>query len=234
MDGDADELAGNLSTLRHSQAERMLARHVAVRAYMKAIGQLAADDIVIFDAEFEALEAAAKDGRLKMDAENVEAIAGLAKLVSKMATDAWRQKELRQALDEANPSLQTTIAGLRNDLGTFISDGVEFDEQTVHDYFAKMSRRVDAAGQLQRNRVNVEVFDALSTLAAVVEADHLLVFGPRAAAIPQYDQVLKKIATGHQTLVDGAADLENDALLRDMLQRAVDLRGALRKLQRSN
>ncbi len=88
----------------------------AFDAYMSGLAALAADDTVGYDSQIDGLVASVKNANI-MPNSQVEAIGGLAKILSRAALDGYKQKQLRIYLDEADPHVSIASKALADVVG---------------------------------------------------------------------------------------------------------------------
>ncbi len=253
QEGASAEVLDTIKDLREEQVRRLLALHTATTEYMRAIGQLAADDIVIYDKELDAFTKAVK-ARDWFDSQQADAYVGLAKVLFKAATDGWRQNRLKDLISESNADLQIVVGTMRDSIKKEVRDAVELENQVISNHFAKSLRRVSGArkesealaatiqskGQLDpslKTQVvralerNADGFEGVERIIVDVRTDHLAGTMRRTRALDEYDKILKNIADGHQALYDGRSDLDNKELLKNMIERANALRKAFGKVR---
>lgn len=243
---------------RSAQVVRLKALHTAVREYMQAIGALAGGNVVVYDAEFDALASEVKSNpQLRLSDSQVSAYSGLTNLVLRAATDDWRQTRLATLVDEANPHFQVVIDAMESALEKEVADAVEDEELAVDQHFGRSVRRLKAAAAQanisanalaslhDRPEMGPEIhktlseslvrsaagFEGVETLVGHMRDDQMAVFAARKQAIEEYRKILTRIAEGHQALADGKADLSSKALASSMLKRAKALKRSFAKVQ---
>ncbi len=125
---------------QHDEKKRqeplLLLEQNVVQAYMEALGELAADDLVDYSKEYDALGAAAESAKL-IAADKAEAAATLAKLLTKAATDHWRQRQLKEIIARANPPLQIVLDGLRTVMNAFEVD-LSDEKEHARNYYGSL------------------------------------------------------------------------------------------------
>jgi hypothetical protein len=200
---------------RKKQEAALLLRQVVLQAYMDALGNLAADEVVDYSKEYGNLAAAAVNAKFvgQQDAASLNAIASV---ITKATTDAWRQKKLRELIEDTNSSVQTVIQAMQQVMQAFAKD-VNNEETAATFYYRDLRKRShDPAGiaaseewaRLRRSEID-----------------------SRRQAIATYSTVLNKIGEGHQHLYDDRNNLASRANLEQMQAYAQELKKAYKALQ---
>jgi hypothetical protein len=199
---------------RKQQESGFLLMQVTVQAYMDSLGNLAADDVVDYSKEYGDLGGAISKAKFasKQDADSLTTIANV---LTKAATDAWRQKKLRGLIEGTNDSLQQVIASMQLVMHAFELD-VSIEQTAAESYYKGLYKRShDAAGI------------AAAREWAGVRSEEI---AARQEAIANYSTVLTKIGQGHQHLYDHRNDLDKDTLAQ-IKSYAQELKKAYKALQ---
>jgi hypothetical protein len=200
---------------RKNQEEGLLLEQVTLQAYMDALGKLAADDVVDYSKEYGGLNSAIVKANFA-DQAQADALSQIAGVLTKAATDAWRQKKLRELIEGTNASVQKVIAGLQQVMQGFELE--EDDEETAAASYYEGLIRIshDPAG-----------IEAAKEWAQVRSQET----GVRRDAIVAYSAVLTKIGEGHQHLYDDRNNLCSKANLEAMKTYAGELGKAYKALE---
>ncbi|MGO1080246.1 hypothetical protein [Inquilinus sp. CA228] len=204
-----------MATARKQEEAALLARLAIVESYMKALGNLSADETPSFDAELDALQGKIVKAKFVDEAEASSA-AVVVKLVLRAAADGWRQAELKEFIEEGNEPFQTIVNGLRD----IVSDGFSIaslnERQAAETYY----------GTLQKSTADPAAKAAVGEWGVyrVAEID------ARAASIKSYAAVLERISDGHQKLYDHRDDFPNPDLLRQMKEYSEYIKSIIKKL----
>jgi hypothetical protein len=211
---------------QHDEKKRqeplLLLEQDVVQAYMEALGELAADDLVDYSEEYDALGAAAQNAKL-IAADKAEAAATLAKLLTKAATDHWRQRQLKEIITRANPPLQIVLDGLRTVMNAFEVD-LSGEKEHARNYYGSL---VLAAGDKPCARCSEPAVAGLKEWQELRFAE----IEERHQAVVHYRAIIAKIAEAHQKLFDERDDLANKDTLRQIKAYARDLKKAHKALQ---
>jgi len=182
---------------REFQRNLLLLRLGIIREYMDALGALAADDLVVFDQQVEGLtqNISAMPGVSK---EEVETYSGLGKALSKAATNHWRQKELRDLIENSHGAFDSAI----NMLKKFVQVGpvADADDERIvaNRYYKDAIRSSNDSGA----KIALEEWRRY----------HLAEIKGRAISATDYVAVLEEIKGGHQRLYDQRNQLDSKAL----------------------
>lgn len=209
-----------LAAERKKQQPGLAALQQGVEGYLKAVGALAADDVIVYDSSLDAL-ATSLTGANWVSASQVQAGASLAKLLAKAATDAYRQRQLKRLIAEANADFQIVVEALagiaeRDFVGSLENEGVAADKY----YRAILAEAEHAPPQqaaiaLVRERWQ-EKQDALAAKQAACRA---------------YAQALRKIGAAHQLLYDQRHHLSARQLHAAIARYAGDIQTLRAKFQ---
>jgi len=204
----------DLTAARKTQRKELLLYHTAIDDYMDALGRLAADALVSYDDEIDGLAKAVRSTPLgTRDRSEVAAAASISKLLAKAVTDAWRQRELADLIEEANAPLQVVIAALKTEVDQGFAGDLDIEQTAIDLHYKRLER---------------ESHDPAGRAAALEwERAHRLDVDDRRRAIKAQSAILAKIARAHQVLYDQRDQLDDKELLREI----EDYARQLRKLQ---
>ena len=198
----------DLASQRALQRKGLLALHTAVEEYMRALANLAADEAVDYDKDYDALGKALTDAKF-VDQGEADAVEGLGALLTRAVTDGYRQRKLCQVIEEANAPLQTIIANLRAIVRAIEGDATGL-EDNVDTYYRTAVQNTGVAG-----------------VGAILEGWRYR-DGREAAALREaaktYGDALDAIASGHAALFESREDLDTAEVRRQMTRYANDIR----------
>lgn len=182
LDGQAAE--------RNAQVQALLLYHRAVSEYMQALAELASDKPTSFDSEIGGLADAAVKAEYIQQAEG-DAIKTIASAIANAATDFYRQRKLKQVIGEANAPLQLVLS----DMSTLVrgyEESLCIEQTDARSYYRRLEQmaRHDDKKSVEAERV---WGDGQARDTAI---DHRLV------AAKAYQNTLKRISEGHQSLYD--------------------------------
>lgn len=184
-------------------ASRLVAANKILMAYLKALERLADDKLVVYDKRIDDF-AEALDEADMFDAEKIEAARGLATVLTNAVAGEWRRKEMKKALEEANPDVQALAGVLR--------DVIEMDYARLLDVEGEAAKHY-YLGQI-REHGQAEPLAATLVLDKWREEDAAV--GDRRSAAVAAVKILDKVARGHQKLYDNRDDLSSKQI-RELL-----------------
>ena len=209
---ELDRIAKN----RSKQKEALLLRHLLIEEYMDALGQLAADEVLTYDKEIDELGAAVEKGKF-IEKKEAAAFSAIGKLLVKAVTDGWRQRKLKQLIDESNKPLQIVIGSLKQIVDEGFAGDLEIEKISVQKYYrAIILDSHDKAGITALEEWQLSKLNTINN---------------RGKAIETYSEALLKISEGHQKLYDSRDQVSSKELLGQMSRYAKDLRKAYNALK---
>ena len=197
---------------RATQQSALLLRQRIMETYMNSLGRLAADEIVDNTEELGTLSAALQN-QAGTNPQETEAYEQMAGILTRVAIDRWRQRQLQDLIEQANPPIQRILGSLQH----IVSDGFGGDLQTE-----------EAALQNYYTTLIMESNDPAGK-AALAEWKELRTsqVQERAQAVQTYRTVLDKISEGHQQLFDGRHQLDSKQVLEQVKHAVKDLQSLL-------
>jgi len=197
---------------RATQKTALLLRQSILETYMHSLGRLAADEIVDNTEKLGNLSAALQK-QAGTNPEETEAYKKIAGILTKVASDRWRQRQLRELIEQSNPPVQRILGVLKQ----IVSDGFGGDLQTeqaaIKNYYSTLIMESnDPAGK-----------------AALAEWKELRTsqVQDRSQAVQTYRTILDNISDGHQQLFDRRDALDSKQVLQQVAQSVKDLRTLL-------
>jgi hypothetical protein len=202
---------------RATQQSALLLRQALLEQYMDALGRLAADDIVDNTAELSQLSAALQSqaGANPQDTEAYEKIAGI---LTKVAGDRWRQRQLRDLIEQSNSPIQHILGSLQHIVSDGFGGDLQTEEAAIQNYYSTLiMESQDPAGK-----------------AALAEWKELRTsrLQERSQAVQTYRSLLEKISEGHQQLFDRRQDLNNTQVIQQITHSVKDLRALLETIKK--
>lgn len=201
---------------RKEQKEALVARHKIIKTYMDALGQLAADDAVVYDKELTALGSSLQNNKF-MEKPEVSAFVAISKLLAKAATDYWRQGKFREIIKEGNAPVQTLVASMKKIVEQGYAGELENESSAIGKFYKKIElESKDPAGKralLEWQKVHLSTVKTSKEEAAI------------------YVKALGKIGAGHQELYDNLDRLDAKDVLEQMKAYASYLRDAKNALE---
>lgn len=202
---------------RATQQSALLLRQSILETYMKSLGHLAADEVVDNTEELGQLSAALQS-QPATNPQEAEAYKKIAGIVTTAAVKRWRQDQLQNLIEQANPPIQQILESLRH----IVSDGFGGDQQTE-----------EAAIQNYYMTLTMESQDPAGKAAlAEWKEFRMTQVGERSEAIKIYGKVLDKISDGHQGLFDQRQNLTKKEVLQQVGNSVKDLRTLLKTIKK--
>ncbi|MBO3459858.1 hypothetical protein G7B40_010735 [Aetokthonos hydrillicola Thurmond2011] len=167
-----------------------------VIGYIKALGSLAADDLTNYDPQLDSIASSLK--QLKFNTNQVEAGSGIAKVLFRVATNKYRQKQLKIVVVSTDKDFQTYIQGLSKAItDNYINGALETEKLAVDNYYREYLGDVLNSNSAN-NAQGVTAITGLdnqwqNTKTTIIEKQKLG---------EAYVNALNDIAKGHQKLTD--------------------------------
>lgn len=194
---DLDRIAAE----RAAQGERLRLWHRLIEEYMEALGQLAADEAVVYDKEINALGKAATEAKF-LSAQDADAFSAVTRTLLRLVADGWRRRQISRLIEETNQPFQAVVSALRTVVRQGFGSDAANERAAINKHYSDLVvQSRDQAG-----------------IAALKEWQELRISGveDREKAIGAYGEILDRIAAAHQRLYNGRKDLPAKALLADM------------------
>jgi hypothetical protein len=187
---------------RKAQQPALLALHKCVEEYMSALGALASDELVSYDKSIDSLAGDVKKAKL-IDDSKAEAFASLTKLIAKAATDLYRQRKLKQMINDANKDFQVVITAMIDIVGKDFTSSLDNEATAVDKYYEEIKTISEKAPPQQA---------AIALLKDKWQEKKDEVEAKRQACV-LYVKTLKTIGDGHKLLFDNKDKLSTKQVL---------------------
>lgn len=206
--------------IRAAQADALILQLDLVADYMAALALLADDKATDYSEDMGALTSAMqKTGWVGSD--GISAAGGLISTLLNAATEAWREDQVTELIEEANGPLQTLLAGsLRDIVDQDFRRDLQIEAGIQKNYFDGLLDDEDASPAAKA---------ALGEWLTVRQAEN----SRRQDKVDTYLQVLDQIAEGHQKLYDNRNELDGVALAKDLFKLAKKVRSNVKDLVKS-
>jgi hypothetical protein len=213
----------------HGELEAQKMRREAQRAsldilqqtvtdYMQALGGLASGEIRAFDKSLEDLSKNLNDATL-LDNNEKDAVGALSTILARTVTATYRLHKLKKIVQEGNQPLQDVINATRRIVKKGMIGDLRVESTLVERYYDNFMLAPDNP-----------VEPVAMALAKEAKAEALSSVDNRIRSVQAYDDVLEKIARGHQYLYDHRDMIGNDEFDRQLKQYIGELRSAYKSL----
>jgi hypothetical protein len=213
----------------HGELEAQKMRREAQRAsldilqqtvtdYMQALGGLASGEIRAFDKSLEDLSKNLNDATL-LDNNEKDAVGALSTILARTVTATYRLHELKKIVQEGNQPLQDVINATRRIVKKGMIGDLRVESTLVERYYDNFMLAPDNP-----------VEPVAMALAKEAKAEAMGRVDNRIRSVQAYDNVLEKIARGHQYLYDHRDMISNDEFDRQLKQYIGELRSAYKSL----
>lgn len=219
LEGNADGVAllKNIAEDRKKQQMVLLTLHKTISQYMKALGELASDEVVP-DKPWEETKKdliAINDGRKHhfIEDDEIAACVNLSKLVPKMLTDLYRQQKLKGIIFKTNKDFQVIITALEKFVEFVYIPSLENEKAYCGNYYSGIisAAREDPPQEAAIGLLREKQFDREDAVDAKVAAARL------------YLDILNKIGKGHQLLYDDVNSISSKQVLANIAKFGEDI-----------
>jgi hypothetical protein len=189
-----------------------------VTDYMQALGGLASGEIRAFDKSLEDLSKNLNDATL-LDNNEKDAVGALSTILARTVTATYRLHKLKKIVQEGNQPLQDVINATRRIVKKGMISDLRVESTLVERYYDNFMLAPDNP-----------VEPVAMALAKEAKAEAMGRVDNRIRSVQAYDNVLEKIARGHQYLYDHRDMIGNDEFDRQLKQYIGELRSAYKSL----
>lgn len=203
--------------VREAQADALRLQLALVAEYMGALAALSANGAADFSEDFDGLTGTLKKSGQASEA-TVDAVGGLVRTLLNATAQAWQRDKVGDLIEQANPSLQSLLAGqLRSIVDQDFRRDLENEALLLDLYFEDLLKRSDASPTAKA---------ALNEWFILRKAENVR----RVASLDAYLGVLDKIAEGHRKLFESRNDLDAVQLVKDLYKLAKEIRDNVKQL----
>lgn len=210
--------------LRKRDAQRLRQVQKVLEAYARALGALAASDLISYEREIDALNRSIVDAKLATSAQT-DIYAKIAKFGFELATDVFRRNKIRQLITTYNPAIQKATRNLI----TIVEDGYLIALKDERDYFDKyVSGPANLITGSEENRQNFEGLQGIVGVVAKSQDDALDKKKENAKALVKG---MRSFAQGHQQLAENINKVSFKETVSVARQYAEQLRDILKSFR---
>ena len=209
---------------RKRDTKRLRDAQKVLEAYARALGALAASDLISYDKEIDALNHSLVDGNYATSGQT-DLYAKVAKFGFQLVTDIYRREKIRKLLVTYNPAIQRATRNLI----AAVNDGYLVALKDERDYFDKyVSGPANAITGSEENREKLEGLQGIVGVVAQTQDEVLQKKKQNAEALVAG---MRAFAQGHQQLAENINKVsfkETVSVARDY---ANQLRGILKSFR---
>lgn len=222
---------------RSAEQEALLSIQRVMAEYMKALAELADDELISFDKSVDSLTEGLKGLDVLNDSELL-AFSSITKLLTRAMTDGYRQRQLKLIITKSNDHLKKLISRQEELILTYIDD-LSAEKKSIDSYYGdaivnslqvivvkskkeklELERR---SRLLKRNYGDIilqEIEDPYKQSILMILRDNmkdrLNFISKKQISARNYINVLETIRKGHQKLFDGRDELRSAELLANI------------------
>ena len=183
--------------------------------YMEALAAVADDGVVDYKKQITEVSSAASGAKF-VEKADADLISGALNLIAKLATDASRQKLLREMVTRSDPAIQNITQALSESVQTAYL-GMLNNEGIALEGFVK-------SPEIDKN-------PGSSRLARLVLRDYKSEIESRKKTVGTYVKALEKIAEGHATLAQHIGSFSSKEFITQMREFETELKELHKQLK---
>lgn len=244
--------------LYNSERERLIKANGILVAYMKTMGDLAADDLTNFDKNIDGFGKAVTSAKLLNDAQST-ALMNLGKFLSHIATEGYRRKKLKEVIKTTNGDVQVATSALSDIVQKNYILQLQNEQLAMETYYRRLAAEESAFTQFQVSNARTALLAAKNRGETISDPSVLNIlnkntkvsspavlddlktkFEAKNAAINlrikgagAYVKILKQVGEAHQKLYDNADRLSSRELLSSMLSYAKTIKSLAGDFQKA-
>jgi len=183
----------------------------SVRGYLDGLTNLSNNELTSY--KMDALTKVLTEGdfgSIKIEKEQVEAYSKISKILLKAFTDEYRKRKIKEYVLSANEPIKVLITFLDFNLSSNLIGNLRVQKNSIEEYSFELLKD-STLSKIEKRKV---IEDYYSRINKIEEKEKELV---------TYSKALKKIAEGHQKLVDNIETLSKDEIKELLTQYASDI-----------
>jgi hypothetical protein len=203
---------------RAKQRSRLWSVQRILGHYFRTLGDLAASSLPSANPEIGALATALEGAKGAVGAsavtnETIEAAGSIAKVLTRLSLDGWRQARIAEIVREVDPSVQKVVAGLGEVVRKDFAASLDQEAEAIRSYFETALADARSRGEEE----------AAGRLARYLEAQALDGVEARRLRLAPYAEALAKVGKGHAELAANAGTLDGKTLVEKLKQLSKEL-----------
>ncbi|MBA3765896.1 MAG: hypothetical protein H0W99_02695 [Acidobacteria bacterium] len=222
------------------QQKRLIEANAVLINYLATMGDLAADDLTSYDKGLEGLGSSFTKGNIFNDAE-VSAVQGLVGFLLKAASEGYRRKKLKSALEDQNSHIQTLTKALRRLVAQNYILQLQNERDEMRNYYSTSillyrdyMRQLVARTAEERAQQGQLVQDPLPIIQVKrLWDDEETEIAKKIEAANAYAKALDSIAEGHQKLYESRNNLGSKEVVRTALTYAKTIQSVVEDFRKA-
>jgi len=222
---DVEDDKGEKATDEKRQAayENLIKIHQSLTAYMQTLAQLAGEDTFSLSKDVGALSGSIQQlPELGIGTDQVEAYTGIVQIVARWSTTGKQERAVRKMVEEADPSVQKLLAGMRHLVGLYRKTNQNERARVVGVFEVQIPFTGEPKdvllNRLARAHVQAKTWEYKQADQQYAKAE----------------KALAAMAEGHRKLREGLADLSREDLKQSLSQAAKDIKAIRENLKKGS
>ena len=156
---------------------------------------------LLYTEDLDALEKEIK-GLEKFSEDKVSAVSSVAKYLSKLATDTYRRKGLKETIEDNNKNIQIITTAISDVISKDYKSLLESEEEALTKYYKNINATYRDSEPLA---VKISMKSRDSSASEI---------NKRMKAISSLETLIKKVGSGHEELMKKSKDLDSDEVIK--------------------
>ena len=208
----------SLAKERSKQRGRLWSVQRVLGHYFRTLADLAASSLPSANPEIGALVVSLEDAKGAVGASaitngTIDAAGSIAKVLTRLSLDGWRQARVGEIVREVDPSVQRSVAGLGEVVTQDFSASLDQEADAIRNYFGTAFADARSRGEEE----------AAGRLARYLQAEALDGVAARRRKLKPYAEALAKIGKGHAELAADGGKLDGKSLVEKLKQLSKEL-----------
>lgn len=183
----------------------------AVKGYLDGLTNLSGNNLTNY--KMDILTRSLSEGDLKsikIEKKHIEAYSSISNILLDAFTNRYRKNKIKGYLKTGNEPFKTLINFLEFNLSANLTGKLNVQKQEIKDYYFDLTKD-NTLSTFEKRKAAEEYYQRSDKIEA------------RQRALTTYSKELKKIAGGHQKLVDNIEKLNKDEIKEQLMQYASDI-----------
>jgi hypothetical protein len=184
----------------------------SLRAYLEGLVKLSNNELTTY--KMDAMNKALKEGDfgpIKIEKDQADAYSKISKTVLRAFTDGYRKKKIKDYVKEANEPFKVLVYFLDFNLSSNLVGKLNVKKKRLESTYFDLSKD-ETLSNYEKRKVVEEYYQKISEID--YQQDELLI----------YSKALRKIASGHQKLLDNIETLSTAKIKEELTQFSSDIK----------